>query len=358
MRRLMLVMFLLWGMQWFPTLVPHAWAQTASTSTSTEQAAPFDSRRLLVQHRNADGTVKLPAFWQDPVLWIRGEQQNFYAAISNSLHQIQQENSWTAARALMLISLAYGVFHAAGPGHGKAVISAWVLATRSQLRRGILIAFMSAFVQAVTAVTAVSLLLWLVEGVASATKNISAVLESASFAMIAAMGGYLLWPALKPYVARKPVTLQATQHFEIINPLPAGPGHLHGPDCGCDHAHLPSAEDVAGEWSWTKAAAMAFAVGIRPCTGALLVLVSANAMGLYWAGVASTFIMALGTFVTVSAVATMAVYARKFAEGLAQHQTRWLGFLNTSLRLGGGAAIMLFGLLLFWDSLSGPVGNM
>ena len=356
MRRLMLVMFLVWGVQWFPTIIPHALAQTASTSS--EQAAAFDNRRLLVQHRNADGTIKLPPFWLDPVLWIRGEQQNFYAAISNSLHQLQQQNSWTAARALMLISLAYGVFHAAGPGHGKAVISAWVLATRSQLRRGILIAFMSAIVQAVTAVTAVSLLLWLVAGVASATKNISAVLESASFAMIAVMGGYLLWPALKPHVVRKAALAAGTHHFEITNPLPAAPGHLHGPDCGCDHAHLPSARDVVGEWSWTKAAAMAFAVGIRPCTGALLVLVSANAMGLYWAGVASTFIMALGTFVTVSAVAALAVYARKFAEGLAQHQTRWLGFLNTGLRLGSGVAIMLFGLLLFWDSLSGPVGNM
>ena len=63
---------------------------------------------------------------------------------------IQGENKWAAAWTLMSLSFAYGVLHAAGPGHGKAVISAWLLATENQLRRGIVVALMSAVVQALT----------------------------------------------------------------------------------------------------------------------------------------------------------------------------------------------------------------
>ncbi len=330
----------------------------ASAQTATADSKPFDNRRLLVQPKNADGSIQLPPIWQDPVLWMRGEQQNFYGAMSGDLRKMRDENSWSASLALMLVSLGYGVFHAAGPGHGKAVISAWLLANRTQLRRGILIAFMSALVQALTAITATTLILWFVSEVAAATKNIAAVLESASYAMIAAMGLYMLWPLLKPYLQRRKITAAPVSghHFEIINPLPVVAGHIHGPDC--DHVHLPSAREVTQDWSWRKAFSMAFAVGIRPCTGALLVLVFANAMGLYAAGIAATFVMSLGTFITVAIIASLAVYARHFAERFAGGEAKWLGWLNVALRLGGGIAIALFGFLLFWGSLSGPSGNM
>lgn len=102
---------------------------------------------------------------------------------------------------------------------------------------------------------------------------------------------------------------------------------------------------------------MAFAVGIRPCTGALLVLIFANTIGIYWAGVVSTFAMAVGTFITVSIVATIAVYSKKLAERLAARDTRWLDWMATSLRIAGGTGILLFGIILALGSLGGPSGN-
>ena len=333
------------------------------------ETGQVDSRRLMVPPKNADGSINAPPFWQDPVLWARDEQQNFYGQMSKSMRKLHDGGDSAAALTLVLLSFGYGVFHAAGPGHGKAVISAWLLATENELRRGILVALMSAIVQALTAVILVTALLWLVAGAGSAAKDMAAYLESASFALIAGMGAYLLWTGLKASGLRLPQASPAPRlanvaasgtghHFEIINHLPEQPGHIHGPDCGCDHAHLPSASDVKNNWSWGKAFSLAFAVGIRPCTGALLVLIFANALGLYWAGVVSTFVMAFGTFLTVSAVAAIAVYSRKLAERLAGRDTKWLSRISTGLRLGGGIAILLFGIVLFTASLSGPVGNM
>ncbi len=350
----------------FTSFAP-AFSFADTAAVNAEQ--PFDKKRLLVRPRNADGTVEVTPFLQSPVLWARDEQQNFYGAMSRAIKDIHGGNGFAAAWTLVLLSFGYGVLHAAGPGHGKAVISAWLLATENQLRRGILVAFMSAVVQAVTAIVVVSSLLLLVGGAGTATRNAAAFLESASFALIAAMGAYLLYSA---FAGHRHVAQPATAggqthkhvghvHFEIVNPIGRDShshDHDHGADCDCGHAHVPTARDVSGAWSWRKAFTLAFAVGIRPCTGALLVLVFANALGLYWAGVVSTFVMAFGTFITVSCVAAVAVYSKQLAERLAAGDAKWLGRMGTVMRFGGGLGIMLFGAILFMASLYGPTGSM
>ena len=121
---------------------------------------------------------------------------------------------------------------------------------------------------------------------------------------------------------------------------------------------MPEARQLKGDWSLAKALSLSFAVGIRPCTGAILVLIFANALGLYWAGVASTVVMALGTFITVSLIATLAVYSKKLAMTFAAKDDRWLTWAGFGLRLGGGLAIAAFGLLLFLGSLGSPSTTM
>ena len=114
---------------------------------------------------------------------------------------------------------------------------------------------------------------------------------------------------------------------------------------------------MKGDWSLAKAFSLSFAVGIRPCTGAILVLVFANALGLYWAGIAATFAMAVGTFITVSVIAAVAVYAKKLAQRLASRDARWLDWLGFGLRLGGGLVITILGAILFMGSF-GSTGRM
>jgi ABC-type nickel/cobalt efflux system permease component RcnA len=326
---------------------------TAPAQEQTTQSTPkIDQRKLLVQPRNADGTLQSPSPWREPVVWLMERQRSFYGAMSQSIRQMRSQSPLAAAFTLMLLSFGYGIFHAAGPGHGKAVISAWLLATENELRRGILIAFMSAVVQAITAIAIVSALLIFVTAVGSTARNGAGFLESASYALIALMGAYLLWTALKPYwLAPSDDCNHAHHHNHDHHSHADTDKHDHEADCGCGHAHAPEARQVKGEWSLAKACSLAFAVGIRPCSGALLVLIFANTLGLYWAGVTSTFVMALGTAITVSVIAAIAVYSKKLAITLAKRDSAWLGRAAFGLRFGGGLAIVLLGGLLFWGSL-------
>ena len=110
---------------------------------------------------------------------------------------------------------------------------------------------------------------------------------------------------------------------------------------------------LAGPFSWRKMMAVVFSVGIRPCTGAILVLVFALTQGVFWAGVAATFAMALGTAITVAALATLALGSRELALKLGGESSKFGTAVWTICRLGGAALIFLFGATLFVASL-GP----
>ena len=346
---------------------------TNAKASTTEISTPLSNRHLMVPPRNADGTIRVTPFLDDPVIWLRDEQQNFYSSISSALRGVNGEQPLSAALTLLLISFAYGVFHAAGPGHGKAVISGWVLATESQLRRGILLALLSAMLQASVAVFIVSSVLLLFAGAATTARSAANVFEAASYLMIAGVGLYLIWTGVRSVVAKsKKWSALAPQlatangrsgqyQYEIVNPNPqlnSSSSHVHGPDCGCDHAHLPTAAEVSGDWSFRKVASLTFAAGLRPCMGAILVLLFASAQGIYWAGVLATYAMAIGTFITVSVIASLAVFSRRLATTLFYRDSNWLNGLNALLRIGGGLAIFLMGTLMSiaMASGSGPTG--
>ncbi len=336
--RHLLMVFILAGFFAVPAM-----AQTAGEPTSEIK---IDKKKLLVQPRNEDGSLIMVSFWEDPVLWVREKQQEFYGAMSGALRNIRTGGATTAAWTLMALSFGYGIFHAAGPGHGKTVISAWLLATENELKRGIVIAFLSSIIQALVAILLVSVLLLAVASAGSAARDMAGFLESASYAMIGAMGLYLIWTALRPKGHHDHHHHHDHDHHHH--------GHVHDEHCG--HAHVAEAKQVRGEWSLTKAFSLAFAVGIRPCTGAILVLILANALGIYWAGVASTLVMAIGTFLTVSVIAAIAVYSKKLAMRLASRDDRWLDWLGFALRMGGGLAIAALGGLLFLGSLGRTTG--
>ena len=363
--------FAVWAALLLVASALHFNAALAQTTAGAD-SKPLSNRHLMVPPRNADGTIRVTPFLEDPLLWARDEQQNFYASMAGALRGVNSDHPISAAITLLFISFAYGVFHAAGPGHGKAVISGWLLATESQLRRGILLAFMSAMLQAFVAIAVVSAVLLLLNGAATAAKSAATLLEAASYLMIAAMGLYLMWTGLGPILSRTkmrplfigqtaPATVGTGHHFEIVNPrspIIVSASHVHGPDCGCDHTHLPDAKAVSGDWSWRKATSLTLAVGLRPCTGAILVLLFANTLGIYWAGVAATFVMGFGTFITVSVIAAIAVYSRRLTTQMMQRDSRWLARLELLFRIGAGSAIFALGAMmsLAMASGSGPAG--
>jgi nickel/cobalt transporter (NicO) family protein len=313
-----------------------------SAPQAVAAAEPADLKsRALVQPRatRQKGSVSIPSFWADPAAFVLATQQSFYERISSAISSLRAGPSWAAAWTLMLLSLGYGVFHAAGPGHGKTVISGWLLATEQQLRRGILVSFASALIQALSAILIVSTLLFLVKTVGSTARSVAAVLETASYGFIALLGFFLLWKAMGDIWPAKPALASA------------GRSNVHTADCR--HDHMPSPGDLSRNWSLSKAMSVSFAVGIRPCTGAILVLLFANAVGIYWAGIAATFVMAIGTALTVSAIAITAVLSKTTALSMLAGKQVWLDWTVFALKLAGGLLITFLGATLFFGSLNG-----
>lgn len=295
--------------------------------------------------------------------WVLDKQQGLQRMLAASVKSLKTDNPLAGAFTLAGLSFLYGILHAVGPGHGKTIISSYVVANEETVRRGILISFIASALQAFTAVALVGVLLIGLGATGLQVNAWSSQLESVSYALIALVGLYLLWTQIVRLWRRR---------FRDDQTAEAGHGHgEHGhdhPHHDCDHHdhhhhhrhadgeacdHTVDARQLAGPMSWRKVMAVVFSVGIRPCTGAILVLVFALTQGLFWAGVAATFAMAFGTAITVAALATLALGSRELALKLGGANAAWTNAVWTTCAIGGAVIIFLFGLLLFLASL-GP----
>jgi ABC-type nickel/cobalt efflux system permease component RcnA len=344
--------------------------------------------------------------------WINAQQQGFYRELTGAMKSMRDGGS--GAWLLVGLSFAYGVFHAAGPGHGKAVISSYMLANEVALRRGVMLSFVSAFLQAATAIVVMTLVYLLLRGTSVSMTDATWFLEVSSYVLITAFGAWLLWKKagvrLLARISGRPAhSLSAAvahahghahshggahahdhhahSHAEArvahadsgahVHHGHAHHGHsshghshhnhaahdhahhdhahhghahhAHGPGEVCEtcgHSHAPDPAMLSGDrFDWRTAWAAVAAVGIRPCSGALIVLTFAFLNGLWIAGIASVLAMALGTAITVSALAIMAVTAKNWAVAIAG-DGRAGNRIHTIIEIGGALFILLIGLTL------------
>jgi ABC-type nickel/cobalt efflux system permease component RcnA len=273
------------------------------------------------------GKVEWAQAWQ----WILTMQRRLLTDMRSAMASISGGNPWQGSAGLVSFAFAYGVIHAAGPGHGKAVITSFALANGETVRRSIAVSFMAALVQACSAIALVLVGTMLFGLTARSLGALETRLEVASGVLIACLGLYLLVSRVRRMLKSRSVL-----------PAAASPS-AHALDCSCDHAHFVQPASVAGAWSWRSAWLLALSVGIRPCTGALLLLVFARSQGLFWAGLIGTFAMALGTAATVSALASAAVGSRAWAVRASRPAPRWSGVLLTSILLVASLALIAIG---------------
>jgi nickel/cobalt transporter (NicO) family protein len=306
--------------------------------------------------------------------WVLDKQQSLQRTLATSVKSLKTDNPIGGAITLAALSFVYGILHAVGPGHGKTIISSYVVANEETVRRGVIISFIAAGLQALTAVVLVSVLLLALGATGLQVNAWSNQLETISYAMIALVGLYLLSTQLRTVWRRKRSDTTALaadaraahshgdhhhhghdrHHDHNRGHHHHGHdqhGHHHAPGEACDH--MVDARQLAGPFSWRKVMAVVFSVGIRPCTGAILVLVFALTQGLFWAGVAATFAMALGTAITVAVLATLALGSRELALKLGGANSAWANMVWTTCAIGGATIILLFGMLMFMASL-GP----
>jgi ABC-type nickel/cobalt efflux system permease component RcnA len=278
--------------------------------------------------------------------WLLAKQSEFYREMSGAIRAAKSDGSavWT----LLAISFAYGVFHAAGPGHGKAVISSYLVANEETARRGIALSFASALMQALVAVLIVGIAAWLLNATAKTMCGAERAIEIASYALIAAFGARLVWTKgggfFRALQAQPPVPAMAaaaSHHHDRHHHGHHDHGHVHDEHCG--HSHGPAPAQLAGPGGWRRGFAAILAVGIRPCSGAILVLVFALAQGVFWAGVAATFVMGLGTAITVATIAVIAVSAKDLARRISAGREGGGALLMRGIEFAAAGLVLLLG---------------
>jgi ABC-type nickel/cobalt efflux system permease component RcnA len=308
--------------------------------------------------------------------WLLSKQSEFYREMSATIRAAKSDGSavWT----LLTISFAYGIFHAAGPGHGKAVISSYLVANQETARRGIVLSFASALMQSLVAVVIVGICAWLLNATAKTMCGAEKAIEIVSYALIAAFGARLVWTKgggfIRALQAPRPVpamALAAAAHHDHAghghghhdhdhshaHVAHAGHehrhddhGHVHDEHCG--HSHGPAPSELAGPGGWQRGFGAIFAVGIRPCSGAILVLVFALAQGLFWAGIAATFVMGLGTAITVATIAVIAVSAKDLAQRLSGTKEGGGALFMRGVEFGAAGLVLLLGAGLLFGYLA------
>ena len=191
-----------------------------------------------------------------------------------------------------------------------------MLANETALRRGAIMSLMAALLQALVAIALVGAAGFVFKATASEMNHAADWIALASYGAVAAMGLWLVWrkggaliAALGREIERRRAVALAPAYSgaEWRRPafsLSAAAFRAGPPEGGatpveaCGHVHAPDAAEFNGKFSWRGAAGTVIAAGARPCSGAILVLVFAMAQGLFAAGVAATFAMAVGTAVT------------------------------------------------------------
>ncbi len=283
-------------------------------------------------------------------------QSHFYRQLTGAVRAWQQDG-W-AAWLLLGLSFAYGVFHALGPGHGKAVLTAYVLANRETIRNGALLALLSAFLQAVVAVVLV--------GVAAGILNVSGMslnratwwLELGSYFMMIALGLMLVYRHVirvafqrgggGHHLAHEHHAHHHHGHDHSHAHAHRDDAHQHDDGCGCGHLHVPDPSMVSGKLNWSKATSAILAIGLRPCTGAVFVLVFTLSQGFFIAGIAAALAMGLGTGLTVAALASASLWANHALEKVVDGPKLRLGkYLMITIQALASIAVLLFGLLMF-----------
>lgn len=258
--------------------------------------------------------------------YLLNVQAQFYRSLTEAVRRLREGDG---ALVLIGLSFAYGVFHAAGPGHGKALIAAYLVADSRQWTRGFALSLAAALVQALVALALVGIVILLMQGTAVALARMTGRIETISFALLLAIGLWLTWRKAGRAVAlwRSPRTAEGD---------------------ACDHAHLPPPETLMRLATWRDTAGVVLAAGIRPCTGALVVLVFALAQKQVGAGIAAVFAMAFGVALTTGMIAAFAVFAKRAALALAGGRAgRTAPRVLSALELLAAATLAVLGFALF-----------
>lgn len=275
----------------------------------------------------------LPLRWLDDLgARALAAQREHLVEMRRAVRALRSAESWAPLATLLGGAFLYGVLHAIGPGHGKAVIAAYAVADRATLRRGLLATAIASLAQGLSAILLVGLLALILGLGRGEIERWALQVEIGATAVIALFG-----------LAKAGLAAAGHHHDHGHD---HGHGHGHGNDHDHDHSHAPRS-------LW----AVALTVGIRPCTGAIVLLLFCLTQGLFVAGMLGTLAMSAGTAVTVGLLAVAAIYARGAASVVAG-DGRTAALLHRGLAVAGWLMVALFGAALFLAAWRAPTTSL
>ena len=283
-----------------------------------------------------------PQVMMKSIIWQRDVNMQM-----SGLLKAVAENPTKAGGSLLLFSFLYGVLHALGPGHGKIVITTWLATHPSKLKSSIGLTLASSLLQGLVAIALVVVVLTVLQLPARQLHMSSFWLEKGSYALVGVLGLLLCWRALKKLRA-----LLQKPKFKAFTPH-----HVHDAHCGCGHQHLPTQEQLQSGDDWRARLMIVLSMGMRPCSGAIMVLLFSKVIGVFSWGVVSALAMAAGTSLTITSLALLVHSFRQLAVKLSGNKTPvlWRQVGWTTLALAGGV-ILLAAAVTMWVSAV-PVGR-
>jgi len=252
-------------------------------------------------------------------------QANFYAVLTATVQSLKTDHFGLLS--LALVGFLYGIFHAAGPGHGKGVISGYIIASRGSISCGLALSLAAALLQAVVAIAVVGLFAIVLKSTASSINAIARNIELASFAAVAAMGLVLLWTKSGEFVGL------VTSIRDGSTPNIASDGRFDG--------------SAYRSGSWPIFIGVIIAAGIRPCSGAIILLVFSLSQDLFAAGALGALAMAIGTWITTGSLATITVCVRSALQRTSAADSRRGNFLFATFEALAAAFVLILGTMLF-----------
>jgi nickel/cobalt transporter (NicO) family protein len=301
------------------------------------------------------------------LLWLTGQFAALQSALIEGQRQVQSALAGGvralkggqpgALWGLIAVSFSYGVLHAAGPGHGKLVIGGYGIARRVVFSRLAALALIASLAQAAVAVLLVYALVAALGLGRDAAQAVSdRFMAPLGLAMVAGVGLWLFWRGFRAVWRAEPAAAPQSKggFLSATGPVyygcTAGSVDAAGASCpSCGHAHGPSLSQVQALTGWRDGLALVAGIAMRPCTGALFLLILTWQLQIGWAGIAGAFAMGIGTALVTIAVAALAVWSREGAlaslpAGRAARALPWVEIL------AGGVVMLAAVSLLFQPS--------
>ncbi len=300
--------------------------------------------------------------WNSIMSAVVEVQRDFHTRLAAHIRAVGEDTA-TYGWALIALSFAYGVFHAVGPGHGKAVIATYLGTHQESLKKGIGISMATALMQAIVAITLVTVLAKLLSFRFADIDGYGEEMALVSYVLVILLGLVLSASALRRIMQMSRSSSPSVEvehahhHHDHAHHHNHHQDHHHGTDSCCQHAYVPDANQ-----SWLHTLGVVVSIGIRPCSGAIVVLIYAHLVGVFHYGILATLLMGLGTGITVSAIAIASQYARSWLERVlassaSNHELINMAMISISIRLAGGVLLILMGWGLYSTALQIGGGN-